>query len=49
MYKYVDDTTLSEVLQPKRLNSSMEIYIQNLIKYYSPWTEMYSLEYRIAC
>jgi len=31
--RYVDDTTLSKVLQPKRLNSSMKtyIYIQNLI------------------
>jgi len=28
--KYVDDTALSEVLQPKQLNSSMETYIQNL-------------------
>jgi len=30
MHKYVDDTTLSEVLLPKQLNSNIETYLQNL-------------------
>jgi len=30
MHKYVDDTTLSEVLLPIQLKSNMETYLQNL-------------------
>jgi len=29
--KYVDDTTLSEVLPPKQLTSNMETYLHNVI------------------
>jgi len=31
VHKYVDDTTLSEVLPPKQLTSNMETYLHNLI------------------
>jgi len=30
VHKYVDDTTLSEVLPPKQLTSNMETYLHNL-------------------
>jgi len=35
VYKYVDDSTLSEVLQPKSSDSDMYTFFINLLK----WTE----------